>query len=414
MLPAISLCGMCDILRGINPKADMSPQAFSERLNSENAVKYLKEVLCLSLQANLRLAKEKLPHDLLTPFNRVFLEDSTVICLNEKLADRFKGSGGSASKAALKINFIYDCKGDAIHELSVSGGAIPDQSRAGNIVDLLQKADLVIRDLGYFSKQSLADIAAKEAFFLNRLLKGVGVYLSPCLSAPAIDLADYLDKEFAHQNTIDLDVYLGQQKVPCRLIAYRAPEDVVNYRIRKANASAKKKGRQLSDDHKKWLRFSFFVTNVSREVLSPEVIGTIYRLRWQIELTFKSWKSLCHIHVLKGERSQRIECFVYGRLIAIVLITILYGFASWYAERELQLEATLHKVVEWLKRKQRLSKAILSGALDILMKELVEDLPKMLCKQKRKRKTTLELIKNQVSYEDSFSNDGNQSLDCAA
>ena len=205
--------------------------------------------------------------------------------MHEKLAGRFKGSGGNASKAALKINLIYDCKGDAIHELSVTGGAIPDQARAGNIVGLLRKADLAIRDLGYFSIQSLAAIAAKEAFFLSRVLKGVSVYLSTEFSASAINLVDYLDKRFTHQSVIDWDIHLGKERLPCRLIVYRPPEAVANERIRKANVAARKKGRQLSDAHKKWLLFTFFVTNVSRQEWSPEVVGTIYRIRWQIVYT---------------------------------------------------------------------------------------------------------------------------------
>lgn len=413
-LPRISLPGMCDILRNINPQADMTPQALSQRINTGNAVSYLKGVLSLALQENLKLAEEKTSPSLLAGFNRVLLEDSTAMSLHEKLADEFRGSGGSASKAALKINLIYDIKGHVIHNLSITEGTVPDQSRAGAIVDLLEKADLVIRDLGYFSVESLADISEKKAFFLSRLLKQVTVYLSSEPNARGVDLPNYLDKKFANQSMIDLDIYLGAKRLPCRLIVYRAPEEVINERIRKANANAKKKGRQLSDSYKQWLKFTFFVTNVSREVWSPEVIGTIYRLRWQIELTFKSWKSLCHIHILKGERPERIECLVYGRLIAIVLIVILYGFACWYSENQLQREASLHKLIEWLTRKERLSKAVLSCDLNALLRDLVQDLPRILCKQERKRKTTLQLIASHVPYGVMYLNDDDQILQKAA
>jgi hypothetical protein len=407
-LPAISLAGMCDVLRRINPKADMSPQALSERINSKGAVDYLKEVLRFAVEENLRMSWERISPQLLAPFKRVFLEDSTGMSLHEKLAGKFKGTGGNASKAALKINFIFDLKRHAIHELSATGGNVPDQSRAAHVVEQLEKGDLVIRDLGYFSIKSLVAIDTMEAFYLSRLLKGVGIYLCPGPSSAAINIVEYLNKEFAHQDMMDLDIHMGQEKHPCRLVVYRAPEAVVNERIRKANASAKKKGRQLSDAHKQWLRFTLFVTNVSRDTWLPDVVGTIYRIRWQIELTFKSWKSLCHIHVLKGQRSERIECLIYGRLIAIVLITMIYGFCNWYCDNQIQREACLHKVVEWLKRRERLSKAVLSCEFDILLQDLIHDLPKMLCKQKRRRKTTLELIEAQVPYNDSFSNENNK------
>ncbi len=404
-LPAISLAGMCDVLRGINPKADLSPQSLSERINSKGAVDFLKEVLLFAIKENLRTACQRISPDLLAPFKRVLLEDSTGMSLHEKLAGKFKGSSGNASKAALKINFIFDLKTNAVQELSVTGGNIPDQARAAHIADQLQEGDLAIRDLGYFSTKGLAAIDGMKAFFLSRVLKGVGIYLCSDSEAPALDIVKYLDKEFAHENIMDSDIYLGKEKLPCRLVVYRTPEAVVNERIRKTNASAKKKGRQLSEDHKQWLRFTLFVTNVSREVWSPDVIGTIYRIRWQIELMFKSWKSLCHIDVIKGERSERIECLVYGRLIAIVIITIIYGFFSWYSDKHLQLEACFHKVVEWLKRRERLSKAVLCGEFDVLLQDLIQEAPKMLCKQKRNRKTTLELIGAHVPYDDSFRNE---------
>jgi hypothetical protein len=152
---------------------------------------------------------------------------------------------------------------------------------------------------------------------------------------------------------------------------------------------------------------------VSRELWSAEVVGTIYRLRWQIELTFKYWKSLCHIHVLKGQRPERIECLIYGRLITILLIATLQGLASWYAEFQLQREASMHKITEWLKRNERLSKVVRCGGIERLLEDLIHDLYKMLCKQKRKRKTTRELISNQIPYQDSFSTHQPQKLDKA-
>ena len=39
------LHGLCDILRGINPNANMAPQAFSQRINRDHAVDLLKTVM---------------------------------------------------------------------------------------------------------------------------------------------------------------------------------------------------------------------------------------------------------------------------------------------------------------------------------------------------------------------------------
>lgn len=85
-LPAISLPGMCDVLRKINPAADMSPQAFGERINNERAVDYLNEVLHFAVEKNLSIDRESICPAPLASFNRVFIEDSTGMSLHEKLA----------------------------------------------------------------------------------------------------------------------------------------------------------------------------------------------------------------------------------------------------------------------------------------------------------------------------------------
>ena len=85
----ISLEGLCDILQQINPEAQMSPQALNQRINSEDAVKYLKEVLKEALQKNIGNISDDKYAELLSHFERVHLEDSTQCTLNEKLADEF-------------------------------------------------------------------------------------------------------------------------------------------------------------------------------------------------------------------------------------------------------------------------------------------------------------------------------------
>lgn len=396
---------LCDIARQINPDADMTSQAMNERLNKKESAVFLKEVLESALAENLSPVKSEISPEPLSPFGRVFVQDGTQIILHEKLADDFPGSGGSASRSALKIDLIYEVKQDALHRLLISGGKIPDQTRA-DIRSEMRENDLILRDLGYFTVPSLRGIAEKDAFFLSRLLKGVNVYFSGDRDAKSVNIPKYLDKNFSHLTVSDMSVWLGEEeRMPCRLIAYRLPDEVVAERRGKAERNARKKGRQPTKEYLNWLRFGFYVTNVPPEIWEPEVIGTIYRLRWQIELTFKHWKSLMNVHVIKGTRPERVRCFLYGRLISVVVVTMISGYASWYAYKHLKKEASFHKIISWLKRKGRLATAIGDGSLDELFDELREIMSKSLCKQKRTRKTTRQLLEERVPYMDGFPDD---------
>jgi hypothetical protein len=283
-------------------------------------------------------------------------------------------------------------------ELHLCDGTAADQSRALAILPHLRPGDLVLRDLGYLTLESLRQIAARGAWYLSRLSKGVDVYLEADAQAPALALVEHLERFYPDDSVIDLPVYLGHERVPSRLLAYRLPEPVVQERRRKALAEARKKGRELSPEYLDWLSFGFYITNVSLQVWPAKVVGTIYRLRWQVELTFRNWKSLLKINVLKGTRTERVQCIIYGRLITIIMLAMISSYASWYAEDYLQRELSLPKLINWLKRKNRLVNAVHDGTLEALLRNLRRALPKLLCKQKRKRRTSRQLIAEYEPY----------------
>jgi IS4 transposase len=132
-----------------------------------------------------------------------------------------------------------------------------------------------------------------------------------------------------------------------------------------------------------------------------EALGTIYRLRWQVELTFKHWKSLFRINVLKGTRPERIQCLIYGRLIVILVVQRLLARAAAVAVSE-QRELSFCKTIQWLLRGGRLAKAFIDRPFVGLFKRRVSCMKRLL-KQKRKRLTTRQSIVQQVGYLDSFS-----------
>jgi hypothetical protein len=275
--------GLCDLLVDLNPQAEMSSQGLHQRFN-DSAVTYLQKVFQLALRQQLEPVCDRLPFGALAPFGRVLLEDSTQCSLHEKLAEAFKGSGGSASTSAVKIDLIYEVLHHSLLELHLSDGTAADQGRALAIIPHLRAGDLVLRDLGYLSLESLRQIEAQEAWYLSRLSKGVDVYLEADAQAPALGLVEHLERYYPDDHVIDLPVYLGHERVPSRLLAYRLPEPVVQERRRKALEEARKKGRELSQEYLDWLSFGFYITNVSQQVWPSRVVGTVYRLRWQVEI----------------------------------------------------------------------------------------------------------------------------------
>ncbi len=400
---AISLEGLCDVLRGKSSQADISPQALSEKINSDHAVSFLEKVLEGIYNNQLRPKLEKIPLEVLKLFSNVYLQDSTQIALNEHLSEEFSGVGGSASKSALKIDLLYEAINHVLKEVTITEGTYADQKNGATVVSHIQERDLIIRDLGYFDLSVLESIEDKKAYYLSRLFKSVNVYLSCELHAESIDLTSYVRNRIADSGFMDMKVYLGEERVGCRLITYRVPEELINERRRKARRSAQKKGRTLTQEYLEWLDYSFYITNVVAEIWSPEIVGTIYRIRWQIELIFKQWKQLFQIDVMQGTRSERIRCLLYGRLIMINIVTQIYALSAWYCSGTLGREVSAVKLIQWLQRKGRICQTIVKGKVSTLIEELTNSLPKGLLKQKRHRRTTFGLINEQIGFLESFS-----------
>lgn len=394
--PEMSYEAMCGRIEELNPDAVLSPQSLEERINKQETVEYIKTVLEDAINERLDFLMQE-SHSLFTLFSDVEIQDSTIITLNEKLSDKFKGCGGNASTSSIKIDFVYSLKYCKVLKLTLHEGTYPDQSIAKTDSYTAPIGSLQLADLGYFVLERFKLLDMNGRYYLSRLLGTVNVYLSPEDSA-CINLPEYLDKEFKTATVIDITVYIGaKEKHPVRLIAYRLPEQVVAERRRKAILNAKKKGRKPSKESLTRLNFSFFVTNVPKEIWKPELVGTVYRVRWQIEMMFKYWKSLMNINIMKGTRAERIQCIIYARLLSIVLITHICSYAAEYAWNVYKKELSIHKTISWLLNRFR---DIPTNAENVLIR--LERTLHRLCKQNRKRKTTLELIDAGTGYLDTL------------
>lgn len=398
-----SLSGMTDILVSINGSLKITSQALSQRLNSVFAVRFLRRcyssLLATSSHNTVNSLKKK---GLLKDFNRVFLEDSTSCKLDEKLAGSYKGCGGSARKAGYKVHLIWNSTIGNIHSLCITPSCVTDQAMAKQILKTLGQDDLVLRDLAYFSIPIFKRINKLRAFFLSRLKRQVNVYT---LEGKRIEhLPKYLNKHFSNQSVIEFEVLLGQkEQMRVRLVAYRVPESVLNQRMRKQKDVARKHRTAIAKDSKNWCKFTFFITNLPKELYQAETLGILYKLRWEIELVFKSWKSLTSIDLIKGQSKMRVECFILSRLIAIHLMTGFFSYCKGYIEGEYSRELSLYKFISWILRNERLS-LLLNRPLEFEreLASILERTPFELCKQRRSRQTTKELLQNSCTIEELY------------
>ncbi len=290
---------------------DITPQGLQNRINRE-AVGFLHRLLERSL--SLMRDVERLPGAVLDQFTAVNISDSSIITLPAAMQDEFAGFASQGSEAAIKFQLNFDYLSGNLNALEAEAGRKADQS-CSLPEELAQAGSLNLFDLGYFDQDSLDQIGRQGAFFVVRYKFGTHLYARPDDKQP-IDLLDTLRTHSRHEAIY----YLGSRKrVNVRLICQRLSDAVVAERRRKARAAARKKGRTSPKAYLELLAWSIYITNTTPEQLSFDQIVTIYRVRWQIELIFKVWKSQAKLAHTGAYRAERVLCGLYARLLGLVI-----------------------------------------------------------------------------------------------
>jgi hypothetical protein len=401
-----TLRGSVDTLKQITSKAVMTVQAFSKRMNTEAAANFIEGMFEKTLYAVMNLMNEVTKFNnkvkLLDFFPNVYLQDSTESLLDAELKDSYKGSGGGSGNgkgdASVKIDLIYEYKKKLLAYFKVTDRTEPDTILGKSILEFIKRGDLVIRDLGYSNINVFQLIQEAGAYFLSRLHSSLTIYLDPRDTQP-ISVGSFLQQNVKKTGVFDKMIYLSREMFHCRLIAYRVPSEIEKSRRDEYLKECKKKKRKPNQEYIKRLSFTIFITNVPVTIWAAEVIGTIYRLRWQVELIFKSWKSDLNFDCFKGKKPFRIKCLIYARLTAILMMFTVYSCIDSVALDLLEKEISIHKVIDWLTKNGRFFGVVIKGFGKELWDSMLEDASRVLCKERRKdRLTTRDLIAMGVPF----------------
>ena len=303
---------------GLLQKKRISKQAVDKRINLF-WVDFLRAFLERSLSYYIQIKRTFTDGSVLSVFNRVLIQDSTNIALNPKLIKQFPGTrnGIGRSTAMMKIQSVFDLLTERFVLFDISSFSKNDQSASSDILKWIQPGDLVLRDLGYFVLDVFKKIHSLNAYFLSRLKHGILVFDQD--GKTRFDLVRRLRKD----SLLDAPVCFGKKvKLFARLITIPVTDEVAASRRRKARRNRDRR-MNPGKDHLFLMGWDIFITNVDCRMLSSEQIAKLYRLRWRVEILFKSWKSHFHIMNVPKASVKRVLAYVYATLIFIVLFQAL-------------------------------------------------------------------------------------------
>jgi len=342
-----SLNDSCDWLLD-NFGISMTKQSLDERYNTD-AVRFIK--LCFSRVLQI-VNTGTVDRDLEIPFSKIQITDSTSFQIPENFAIFYKGYKGNGGKSILKMHLNYDFLKGEIEDVFLTDGAAHDNKYKLGGSEKIVANTLYLRDLGYYDLQQFKTIDEQDAYFLSRSKTDAAYSIKNQKGKfERIDLADYLPevgqrKELEH-------IYIGhsKKKVKVRIILEAVPEEVAQKRLKKLEQYASKhKNSTISDQRIAMCYFNVFITNAPADLLPADLVRLVYTIRWQIELLFKIWKSVFKIDQVKKMSIFRFECYIYSKLIAILLTLHIHNKLGQFLWDEENFELSPMKAAKLIKK----------------------------------------------------------------
>ncbi|AYL98946.1 IS4 family transposase [Mucilaginibacter celer] len=392
----LSLQDCCNDLAHQHQKS-LSKVALHKRFN-EHSFSFLKSVLAEQITQKLDIKSGK---DW-KPFTRVMITDSCKFALPQQYKDDYPGFGGARSKALMNMQYAFDLKQGNWETLELTKVSENDKAYSKRSLQDIKAGDLHIRDLGYVTHGYLLKISTEKAFFLNRLHPGwkpISRSTGKAINWHTL----YQEMQLSKRNRFETMVTIGkgEEAFDCRLIAMPVPEKVWSERIRKAQIRAKSVGYELTDDYKYRCRFSIFITNTTIELLNATEVIQLYRLRWQIELVFKTWKSLLDMHKVKAVKKERLQCQLMAKFIWILLNWKIFRcLANFIRQNSPDNACSVWKFFKQARQCSHLLRMVVSGKLhftiwcDLFSASVVKNL---LIEPKKGKKASLHIL-NEVFF----------------
>jgi len=181
-----------------------------------------------------------------------------------------------------------------------------------------KEGQLAIADRGYCNPPGIGHVVEQGADVLVRVNRSsLPMYDSRGDRVELLEWLRGLRGNQGHQRPVVVQDREHGRTIPGRLIACRLPAA----QAEKARARVRREmGPNVSPQDLEMARYVVLFTTTATSRMPAQMCLDLYRLRWQVELTFKRWKSLCHFDRLPNYRDDTILSWLYAKLLLAVIM----------------------------------------------------------------------------------------------
>jgi hypothetical protein len=242
-----------------------------------------------------------------TPFMRLRLLDATSITRN--------GKTGTDHRLHLGLDLGSNCI-DSIELTDVKGAESLERFT-------IHPGEILIGDRGYGKRPGLAHVVRHGGFFIIPFAWGaVPLETTDGESFALFDALRSLPEARPGEFPVRFRSPAGTA-VDVRLVAIRKSEPAAADARQKVLAQRSKKGNATVDLRTLEAAGYLFVLTNLPAAISAESVLDLYRLRWQIEIKFKTLKSVLHLDNVPARSNEGLRVYVFAKLLVALLIDAL-------------------------------------------------------------------------------------------
>ena len=178
----------------------------------------------------------------------------------------------------------------------------------------LRDGDVVVVDRGYNSARALIECADRGVAVVVRYNPhSLNLYDA---AGAKIDWLAELQATTETERCIPVRVQVEGEFIAGYLHGCRLPPAPAAEARRRVQAQARKKGRQAQARTLALAEWVLVLSTLPPAVLPTATVLALYRLRWQVELVIKRWKSIVHIDHLRARQGSALaDLYLHGKLL---------------------------------------------------------------------------------------------------
>jgi Transposase DDE domain len=248
---------------------------------------------------------------------KVRLQDATTVSR--------PGSRGTDARLHLTLD---------LSNLCVSGVEVTDAHGGESLARFAAAPDEIrVGDRGYAFASGMGPVLQKGCLVVRINWQNLPLWTA---NGERFDLSAWL-REQSQMSEASVIVRTPQGDFPVRLLAAPLAPDKVEAARRRARRAAEKKHHTVSDNTLLAAGWILLLSNLPETLWPSELVFWLYRLRWQIELVFKRYKSLLHLDQVRASDPKLIRVCLLCKILAILLLDQLVGQVrlqapEWFAD----------------------------------------------------------------------------------